>query len=386
MREEKISFKEKIFRHHITKIYRIALVVILVITVIAAIQISIKNKVYSTYESAKELEPIGASDSVFEPYNNGNLLCYSKDGISAYNQKGSQLWNQTYEMQSPIVDQNGEYVVAGDYKGNIIYIMNGTGNTATITCNKIILDLKVSAGGIVMATLDDDHVTWIELYNGDGSLMVSVKTSMEQTGFPFVATMSSDNRKMAVSYLKTKGNGVGTSIAFYNFGDVGQNVSDKIVSGFDYSGQVIPFLHYINENEAVAVGENKLLVFYGKQIPELRQEIEIESDVLGVYYSDKYVGLVYKNADGEEKYRLNLYDTNASLVLSQPFNMEYNDIIISDTGILIYNEGEVLIVNPSGLVKYNGDMGGKIKAIIPIGSDHKYLVIRDSSVEIIKLK
>jgi len=386
MREEKTSFQEKIFRHHITKIYRIALIIILILAIALAIRVSIKNKVYSTYESVKEIEAVGASDSTFLKYNDENFICYSKDGISAYNQKGSQLWNQTYEMQSPIVDANGEYVVAGDYKGNVIYIMNGSGSTGTVTCNKIILDLKVSAGGIVMATLDDDHVTWIELYNSDGTLMVSVKTSMEQTGYPFVATMSSDNRKMAVTYLKTKGNGVSTSIAFYNFGDVGQNMSDKIVSGYDYADQVVPFLHYINENEAIAVGENQLFVYYGKQIPELRQQVDLDSNIIGIYYSDKYIGLVYKNSEGDDKYRINVYDLNASLVLSQSFDIEYNDICISGDRVIIYNEGEVAIINMNGLLKYNGDLGGSIRAIVPTSSEAKYMIIRDDIIEVVKMK
>ena len=47
---------------------------------------------------------------------------------------------------------------------------------------------------------------------------------------------------MAVSYLKAEGNGIKTSIAFYNFGDVGQNVVDKVVSGYDYDDMIIPFL------------------------------------------------------------------------------------------------------------------------------------------------
>jgi hypothetical protein len=115
MQGKKLTFQEKILKHRLTIIYRIVLSIVLIIAVIAVIRIQIENKTYTDYEVIRESESIGSSDSVMKNYN-GNVLCYSRDGISAYNKKGEQLWNQTYEMQSPIVSVAGEYVAAGDYK------------------------------------------------------------------------------------------------------------------------------------------------------------------------------------------------------------------------------------------------------------------------------
>lgn len=385
MQEEKLTFREKIIKHRLTRIYRIALAVVLVIAVAVVIRIQIDNKVYTDYEVVKTAESIGSSDSVVEAYN-GNILCYSRDGISAYNSKGEQLWNQTYEMQSPIVSIAGEYVTVGEYKGNTIYIMNASGSCGQISTNRVILDVTVSEKGIITATLEDDAVVWMEIYDTAGENIVSIKTSMSQTGFPLKASMSSDNQKMAVSYLKAEGNGIGTSIAFYNFGGVGQNVMDKIVSGFDYEETVIPFLHYVNENEAVAVGEDRLLVFSGKQVPELKAQKEIEEGVESVFWDDSCVALVYKNDDGEDKYRLDVYDLNAELILTKTFDIEYSNIVLDNGNIIIYNEATVYIWNKKGLEKYNGDLGGSIRAVIPTKSKTKYIVVRDEGMEIIKLK
>lgn len=385
MQEEKLTFREKIRKHRLTRIYRIALCIVLVAAMIAVIRVQIENKVYTSYETIKSAESIGASDSVVEPYN-GNILCYSRDGVSAYNESGEQLWNQTYEMQAPIVDASGEYVVAGDYKGNTIYVMNAEGPCGMIETNMVIMDLSVSSKGIVTATLDDDTITWLNIYNSAGEDIVSVKTSMNQTGFPLKASMSSDNQKMAVSYLKAEGNGIRTSIAFYNFGDVGQNVTDKIVSGFDYDNMIVPFLHYINDNDVVAVGENKLLIFNGKQIPELRAETEIEENVESVFWGDAYVAMVYRNDEGDDKYRLDVYDLSAEKVLSRTFDMEYSNIILDNGNIIIYNEANVTIWNKKGLEKYNGDLGGGIRALIPTKSKTKFIVVRNEGLEVVKLK
>lgn len=385
MQEEKLTFRGKIRKHRLTRMYRIVLCVALVIAVFAVIRIQIENKVYTDYEIIRSSESIGASDGVAESYN-GNVLCYSRDGISAYDGNGGQLWNQTYEMQSPIIDTAGEYVVAGDYKGNTIYVMDAAGPCATIETNMVIMDLSVSEKGIVLATLDDDTITWLNIYSATGESIVSVKTSMDQTGFPLKASMSSDNQKMAVSYLKAEGNGICTSIAFYNFGDVGQNVTDKIVSGFDYDNMVVPFLHYINDTDTVAVGENKLMIFSGKQIPKLRAETKIKEDAESVFRGASYIAMVYRNDDGKDKYRLDVYDMSAKKVLSKTFDMEYDNVVISDGNIIIYNEANVVIWNKKGLEKYNGDLGGGIKALIPTKSKTKFIVVRNEGLEVVKLK
>ena len=137
MREEKLSLQDKLIKHHLTKIYRIALCIVLVLVVVVSVHFYRQGKVYTEYEVTKTFDPVGSSEGNVEIYNQSNILCYSRDGVSAYNQKGVQLWNQTYEMQSPIVRTNGEYVVAGDYKGNVIYLMNASGPCATITCNAL---------------------------------------------------------------------------------------------------------------------------------------------------------------------------------------------------------------------------------------------------------
>lgn len=384
MARDKLSFREKLLRHHLTKIYRIALGIALVIAIFIVVRIQIENHVYTEYIVKKMYEPVGSSDSTILDYN-GNILCYSKDGISAYDTKGEQLWNQTYEMQEPIVVTEGEYVAATDYKGNQVYIMNAAGTCGTISTTHIILDINISERGIVSVILDDDKTTWLNLFSEEGTEIVSVKTSMDQTGYPLQATMSADNQKFGVSYLKAAGTTAGTSVAFYNFGDVGQNKTDKMVSGFDYN-TVVPFLHYMNNDVAMGVGENHIYVYGGKQIPELKSEKEVASGIKAVYHDSSYLALVYRNEDSEEKYRLEVYNLSAELVLTKNFDLEYDDIILSEGNIILYNEADVMIWNMKGLEKYRGDLGGGIRKIIPTGAKNKLVVVRKESLDTIKLK
>ena len=163
-------------------------------------------------------------------------------------------------------------------------------------------------------------------------------------------------------------------------------MTDKIVSGYDYAEKVIPFLHYVDENTAVCVGEDVLQIYYGKQIPELKTQAEVEKDIQSVYCGEGYMVLVYRNEESEDKYRADIYDLNAKMVLTKTFNMEYDNIVISNNNVLIYNSAEVLMWNLKGLEKYNGELGTDIKAIIPTKNEMKFIVVRDDGVEMVKLK
>ena len=71
----------------------------------------------------------------------GYLLNYSKDGAGCMDTKGNAVWNQTFEMQNPIVDICQNVVAIGDYNGRTIYVMNTGGPMGNITTNRPIRNI-----------------------------------------------------------------------------------------------------------------------------------------------------------------------------------------------------------------------------------------------------
>ena len=99
------NYQDKIFRYKLKNIYRIVLCTIIVLAVILLIKLQIENRVYKEVLVTEEKERVGTETSVYTPFGD-KLLVYSKDGISAYTEKGEQIFNQTYEMQNPLVSVN----------------------------------------------------------------------------------------------------------------------------------------------------------------------------------------------------------------------------------------------------------------------------------------
>ena len=112
-RPPRVSYREKIRSHKFTVLYRITLVLMLLAALGAVAFIQWKNKVYTESVELSTVEIKIPSDAQMMPFAS-HLLTYSKDGISCMDTKGNAVWNQTFEMQNPMVDINQNVVAVGD--------------------------------------------------------------------------------------------------------------------------------------------------------------------------------------------------------------------------------------------------------------------------------
>ena len=71
-------------------------------------------------------------------------------------------------MLNPIVNTSGKYVVIGDKKGNLIYILNQSGCCGKIETTKPILQVKIADQGTVAVLMEEDGVGYLKLYDKTG--------------------------------------------------------------------------------------------------------------------------------------------------------------------------------------------------------------------------
>ena len=268
----------------------------------------------------------------------------------------------------------------------ILYLIGPSGNATTVETNLPILDLDVSSSGIAVAALQDDATIYLRMFSATGDVISEIKTSMQKSGYPLAFSISPDNIKVGVSYLKAEGGKINTSLAFYNFGDVGQNETDNLVSGYDYAGELFPLLFYPNEDNALAVGDKRVLILKGKQKPTLQTEIELDDEVQSVFYNGTNFALVFRNTEQDGGYSIRVYDMNGRKKMTETIDFEYMDLIVENDRILVYNQNQLVIYGLNGVKKYEGELGGTIRAIVPTSSDTKLLVVLEDSIQLIKLR
>ncbi len=385
MREKEGDYKEKIRKHRQSKLRFFCTVVGVILFVVLICFLYHKLRIYNEYTIKNVMERTESSASVTLQIGE-NMVSYSKDGASCVDIKGNKVWNQTYEMQKPIVGFTSDSIAIADYNGRSIYVMDSQNILGTISTNMPVKNVAVSESGIVAAVLEDGNTTWIYVYDAKGNVLVYSKTKMSNSGYPIAVALSPDATLMAVSYLYVDSGVMRSGIGFYNFGAVGQNELHNYVSGFNYTDSVVPYVKFLNNEIAVAVADDRIMFYKGDQKPAVLSETLLSEQILSVYTGKEYVGLVYENKDGVTKYYMDLYTIEGEKEDTLEFDCEYTDIVITEKTILIYNKNEWNVYTIGGRMKFSGTYENNIRKIIPTNHIENYMIVTDDTLETVILK
>ncbi|MCR5031562.1 MAG: DUF5711 family protein [Lachnospiraceae bacterium] len=369
---QKESYKTRIRRHRLANLYRIFLILLLAGVVIFALIVQNNNRIFSEYEVTSSAERSANISTAVSMELGGTIFTYSRDGMSCVDTKGSAKWNQTYEMKAPMVATCGNMAAVGDYDGESIYVVNTSGVQGTISTQYPLKNLCVAANGVTAAALDDGNITWIYLYDKSGNTLIQIRTTMSQSGYPLSMSLSPNGILLTVSYLFVDNGDIKARVAFFNFGEVGQNEADNYVSGYDYTDTIVPEVQFVNNACAFAAADSRLMFYSGSQKPVMKSETMIQNEIQSIHYGTGAVGVVTPDMSGASRYILTIYDMNGEELLKEGLDMEYKDILIEDTYILIYNDADCLIYSMKGVKKYEGQLGGDVSLLIP-GRDAGHL-------------
>lgn len=379
------SMDSRIARYRHLKIYTVLIVSALLALLLLGLYFNWKRKLYIDYEVLQQTAWTKSSDSKCMNLA-GTLFTYSNDGMSCTDTKGKVIWNQTYEMQNPMIRTCKKTVAVGDYNGRSIYISNTQGNLGVVETTMPIRDFSVSENGIVAAVLDDSTVTAIYVYSSVGDLLVSFTTTMSKSGYPIAIDISDDGTLIAVSYIKAENGTLSSNIGFYNFAAVGQNYTDNLVGGYGYTGAVVPLVQFMDNDTVFAVADNRLMFFKGKQKPENILDTLISEEIQSVFYDENHVGLVFFNSTGETTYRMEIYDTNAKKTGEIAFDTEYTDIVFDTASIIIRNDKECVIYDWDNRLKFEGTFTERILCFLSMGSISRYTIVTDQEIQTIELQ
>ena len=96
------DYKEKIRRYRQSKLRFFCVTAGIIVFVLLAFFLYHSLRVYNHYVTKEVIERTESSSSVTIQIGE-NMVSYSKDGASCVDTDGNKIWNQTYEMQKPIV-------------------------------------------------------------------------------------------------------------------------------------------------------------------------------------------------------------------------------------------------------------------------------------------
>lgn len=310
---------------------------------------------FTSFESVWSVELNEGSLVGYESFGN-NVLKVTRDGASYIDHKGKNIWTESYEMKNPIVSVNGEYAAIADKQGNSIYIFNKEGTQGQATAVLPISKVAVSGTGLVAAVLEDATSSYVNFYTRNGTkLDIVIKSSMGGDGYPLDICLSGDATQLISSYAYINNGELKNRVVFYDFSEIGKNVPDRIVGGFDeqFQGTLVGEVQYLGDPYSVAFSGNGLTFFSSRNIasPELISQVPVEEEIQSVFHSDEYAGIIVRNNAGEYASRMEIYKKSGELVMKKDFTYDYTAADIDGDLVILYNEDSCKVYNMSGVLK-----------------------------------
>ena len=381
--EEEYDYREHIHRVRRKRLLRFSLIFIFFVAAVLLFLLFTEKRTYRNYKVIQSSEQEDIVSTTYMEMD-GNILRYNSDGVSLESKDLETIWRDTYSMQNPVGDVRGKHAVIADIDGMSMSIYDTEGLTGTVTTSYSIVKAKVSDDGLVAAVLDSNDTTYINFYDSDGELLAETLTEIDDPGYPMDVAISNNGVLLMVTFQFVDGGETTSYVAFYNFGDVGQNEDDRIVSGFRYEGTVIPEVHYLDGSSCAAIRDDGFTIYTGRQIPEEKITVKVDEEIVSVFHDDNTIGLVFRNEGSGKQYTMKVYDESGNRKFEKSFNIPYSRIKVSDSYILMFNSSQFCIMNNNGVTKYEGTVDGAIHDLIKVGMN-RYLLVLESGIKMIKL-
>lgn len=374
---------EKAREHRKKTIKRAIQIVVGVLLVVVVVELLFALRSYDSYTVQDAIQRSRSGSAQYAQFQN-YLLEYSKDGISCRNNKEVLLWNQSFEMVTPKVEVEGDYLVVYDAGGTQLFLLKESGLIKKIETNAPIQTVCLAEQGTVAVLMKEDQEAQVKLFDTKGVELANGTFYVSKGGFPVDIALSQDATKLAVSLVDVSQGRVDTTIAFYNFGSVGQSEIDNNVGMFTFEGIVIPEIDYMSGSKLVGIGTGRILIFDGGQKPEIAKEIKIEQEMLSVFHNDKYVGYVYDNKGVENSWHIKVLDLYGNAVMENDTSLAYEKVeFLSNNEICVTNKTQCEIFTLHSIKKFSYTFENELYQILSESRQGYTLIFKDTIEKVI---
>ena len=167
---------------------------------------------------------------------------------------------------------------------------------------------------------------------------------------------------------------------------MGKNETERVVGGFNYDDVIVGDVRFINDNLAVAVGENVISLYKIKEYPSLEHTIKIDNDIEKIFYSDQYIGMILDNSESGDPYKLKVYNTSGKEVFDTTFGVQYTDAKFDGKSVILSNATTFVLMNMRGKVLANIEFDMPVTDVMPTGTRGTYTLVNSKYIQTIKLK
>lgn len=292
----------------------------------------------------------------YRSFQNG-LIRISKDGASYYNLNGELIWIKSFNMKNPIYSTKGKYFTIADRGGNDILIFDKNGVVGEGKTNKVIQQVSIAKTGHVYVILEDEDFSYIHVLDKKCNIKdISIKCSIEGEGFPLDLSVSNDATELVVSYgYINENNTFSSKVVFYNFDEVGKNISaDRVVGTFknEYNQKYVARVNF-SDNDYAQTFYDGGLDFYSTKVltkTQLIQKKEFDKKIKSIDFNENIEVIVLD--DGETT----IFDKKSNEMATIMADSLYTDFYISNDYLVFQKGNKAQIFSKNGNKIFDGEI------------------------------
>ncbi len=341
---------------------------------------------YDSYAVTSETDRSDTSATHYLAFGDGYVK-YSNDGASYVTVSDVTVWNQSYEMENPMVSVCEPYIAFADRQGETVYVLNKEGLQGEISLVRPVSRIDVASQGTVAVLTTESGTGYLSVFDKTGDTIAEGAIHVENTGTPLDIALSEDGKNLAVSIVDVSSGTAGTTINFYNYDTTGQGQTDNLVGAFQYEDTIIPEIEYIEEDMLVAFADTGVYLFEGGGFPKEISYLEAEDEIQSVFYDDSYFGVVYSSAAQGGGHEIRVYDTSGRERALIETDFSYDSIgFLDNHEICLCSSDRCDIYTLSGALKFSHEFDEEVMAVFHRKGYLRYVFLTEGVTQRVRLR
>lgn len=296
------------------------------------------------------------------------LLC-TKDGVKYYASMGDHKWSDTFNMTSPVMTQEGDYVAVGDMGGKTVRVYDRNGMLYDLQAEGSPVQFGLNESGYLSLITKNGDAYRIRIYNTKGTLL---KERVEESKgvYPLCSDVSDDSRIFAVSYLDTTDiSPIGRVVLFYIDAEESENHTDSMFAAVEKVDEIIPVIGFMKNGVLAAVSDVNIygIGSDGGEIWSYPLENTVDQAAFGAKeYVVLALGDSVANKDGREKGTVCWLDSSGKERASFSTEESVTYLLAAKKGVVVGNGRSYTGVDHGGNQKWQYVATGDLADLIPM--------------------
>ena len=312
------------------------------------------------------------------------LLC-TKDGVKYFASMGDGKWSDTFNMTSPVMVQEGDYVAVGDMGGKTVRVYDRSGMLYDLQADGSPVQFALNESGYLSLITKNEDTYRIRIYNTKGTRL---KERVEESNgvYPLCSDVSDDSRVFAVSYLDTTDiSPIGRVVMFYIDAEESENHTDSMFAAVEKTDEIIPVIGYMEKGVLAAISD---LNVYGIGSDGGEQwsyplENTIDQAALGAKeYIVLALGDSVANKDGREKGTVCWLDGSGKEKASFESGESVTYLQAVKKGVVVGNDRKYTGVSHGGNEDWSYNATGDLTDLIPMDKLNIVMTVGKEQVSI----